>query len=163
MTVPAGRQPRPGPRLQRPGPRLPRPGPRLPRPDRSGQPDRSRPTTRAAVLAVVLCAIALSLAYPVREYIAQRRQIDQLEVQRQAIAAKLSRLQQQAQQLKSNAYVEQQAENKLHMCLPKQTCYVVINPQPAREKVAAAAAVPGTPWYERLWTSLQQADKAPAR
>ncbi len=151
MTVPAGR-------LRQPGPR-----PRLPRPDRSGQPDRSRLTTRAAVLAVVLCAIALSLAYPVREYIAQRRQIDQLEVQRQAIAVKLSRLEQQAQQLRSNAYVEQQAESKLHMCLPTQTCYVVINPQPARPKAAAAAAVPGSPWYERLWTSVQRADKAPPR
>ena len=36
-------------------------------------------TGRAALLAVVICAIALSLAYPVREYIAQRRQIDQLD------------------------------------------------------------------------------------
>ena len=42
-------------------------------------------TSRAAVLAVVMCAIALSLAYPVREYIAQRRQIDQLQAQRQQV------------------------------------------------------------------------------
>ena len=41
------------------------------------------------MLAVVFCAIALSLAYPVREYIAQRRQIDQLEAQQQSIAAQL--------------------------------------------------------------------------
>ena len=53
--------------------------PAAPRP-----PERDRPrfTSRAAVLAVVLCAIALSLAYPVREYIGQRRQIDQLTAQR---------------------------------------------------------------------------------
>ena len=38
----------------------------------------TRLTGRAALLAVVICAIALSLAYPVREYIAQRQQIDQL-------------------------------------------------------------------------------------
>jgi cell division protein FtsL len=114
------------------------------------------------VLAVVLCAIALSLAYPVREYIAQRRQIDQLEVQRQAIAAKLGMLREQQKDLSSNAYVEQQAESKLHMCLPSQTCYVVINPQPSRAKTTAAR-VPGRPWYERLWSSVQQADKAPAK
>ena len=36
-------------------------------------PRTTRLTSRAAVLAVVVCAIALSLAYPVREYIAQRR------------------------------------------------------------------------------------------
>ena len=144
MTQPAGRPGQAGP------------GPRAP------QPDRSRLTTRAAVLAVVLCAIALSLAYPVREYIAQRRQIDQLEVQREAIAAKLGMLEKQKEELGSNAYVEQQAESKLHMCFPSQTCYVVINPKPARPKATAARA-PGRPWYERLWTSVQQADKAPAK
>ena len=35
--------------------------------------DRVRLTSRAAVLAVVICAIALSLAYPVREYIGAHR------------------------------------------------------------------------------------------
>jgi cell division protein FtsL len=108
-------------------------------------------------LAVVLCAIALSLAYPVREYIAQRRQIDQLEAQRQAIGLKLSQLQQEQKRLSSNAYVEQQAQDRLHMCLPKHKCYVIINPpQPAAK--APANPVPGTPWYERVWSSVQQAD-----
>ena len=144
MTQPAGRPGQPGA------------GPRAP------QADRSRLTTRAALLAVVLCAIALSLAYPVREYIAQRRQIDQLEVQREAIAARLGMLQKEQKELSSNAYVEQQAEGKLHMCLPKQTCYVVVSPRPARPKATAERA-PGKPWYERLWTSVQQADKAPAK
>ena len=41
-------------------------------------PRATRLTGRAAVLAVVICAIALSLAYPVREYVNQRRQIDAL-------------------------------------------------------------------------------------
>jgi cell division protein FtsB len=115
------------------------------------------------VLAVVLCAIALSLAYPMREYIAQRRQIDQLQAQREAIAAKLSKLQEQARDLKSNAYVEQQAESRLHMCLPSRTCYVIVNPQPPGHKAASPAPAPSTPWYERLWTSVQQADRARAR
>ena len=164
MTTPAGpghpgaRPGQPGARPGKPGSRRGEPGagPRLP------LPERSRLTTRAAVLAVVLCAIALSLAYPVREYIAQRRQIGQLEVQRQAIAAKLGRLEQQQHELSSNAYVEQQAESRLHMCLPTQTCYVIINRQPPHSKAVAAPAV-STPWYERLWTSVQQADKAPGR
>ena len=128
---------------------------------RSGRPERSRLTSRAAVLAVVLCAIALSLAYPVREYIAQRRQIDQLEAQREAIAATLSRLQAEQQKLTSNAYVEQQARDRLHMCLPSQTCYVIINPRPTAVRVPTAH-VPGTPWYERLWDSVQKADKTSA-
>ena len=128
---------------------------------RPGRAERSRLTSRAAVLAVVLCAIALSLAYPVREYIAQSRQIDQLEAQREAIAATLSRLQAEQRKLTSNAYVEQQARDRLHMCLPSQTCYVIINPSPPAVRVPPAH-VPSTPWYERLWDSVQNADKTSA-
>ena len=129
---------------------------------RPAQAERSRLTSRAAVLAVVLCAIALSLAYPVREYIAQRRQLDQLEAQRQAISLELGRLEQQQRLLNSNAYVEQQARDRLHMCPPADKCYVIINLPPPPGKAAAAPAS-GTPWSERLWSSVRQADKAPAR
>jgi len=129
---------------------------------RPAQAERSRLTSRAAFLAVVLCAIALSLAYPVREYIAQRRQLDQLEAQRQAISLELGRLEQQQRLLNSNAYVEQQAEGRLHMCPPADKCYVIINLPPPPGKAAASHAS-GTPWYERLWSSVRQADKAPAR
>jgi len=132
------------------------PGDRRPRP-------RARITSRAAVLAVVLCAVALSLAYPVREYIAQRKQIDQLEVQRLQIAAKVSALQTEQQRLTSNAYVEQQAEDRLHMCPPTLTCYVIIDPAPRRPAHHAATAVAGPPWYERLWQSVRAADKEQRR
>jgi cell division protein FtsB len=151
MTVPAGR---PAHKGVSPGPVPPPASPGARRP---------RLTSRAAVLAVVLCAIALSLAYPVREYIAQRRQIDQLEVQQQAIAARLSTLKTEQHQLNSNSYVEQQAEDKLHMCLPTVTCYVVINPQPPHSGQAASAPGNGTQWYERLWQSVRQADREPSR
>jgi cell division protein FtsL len=148
-----------------PGRRLARPGPAPPGPSPGAVPPGRRPrlTSRAAVLAVVLCAIALSLAYPVREYIAQRRQIDQLEVQQQALATRLSTLKTEQRQLNSNSYVQQQAEDKLHMCLPTVTCYVIINPQPAHSAQAASAPGSGTPWYGRLWESVRQADREPSR
>jgi cell division protein FtsB len=126
------------------------------------EPTRARLTSRAAMLAVVLCAVALSLAYPVREYISQRRQIDQLEVQREAIAGRISALQAEQRRLSSNTYVEQQAEDRLHMCLPTLTCYVIINPAPPRPAHPARPAA-GPPWYERLWRSVREADKEPAR
>ena len=98
-----------------------------PAPRRPPERDRPRFTSRAAVLAVVMCAVALSLAYPIREYIAQRRQIDQL-----------------------------------HLCMPGQTCYIVIGAQPAG-RAAAAKRHAGTSWYDRLWTSVRQADQGTAR
>lgn len=128
----------------------------------SGQPDAPRFTGRAALLAVVLCAIALSLAYPVREYIAQSRRIGQLEAQRQAIAAQVNALQSERQHLTSPAYVQQQARDNLHMCLPSQTCYVIVNGRKSAGRTPQAPAAEPA-WYERLWNSLQQADKAGSR
>jgi cell division protein FtsL len=132
-------------------------------PDRSGgQPDTPRFTGRAALLAVVLCAIALSLAYPVREYIAQSRRIGQLEAQRQEIMAQVNALAAEQRRLSSPAYVEQQARDNLHMCLPSQNCYVIVSgSKQATRHVQAHAAAPA--WYERVWSSVQQADKAGSR
>jgi cell division protein FtsL len=112
------------------------------------------------VLAVVICAIALSLAYPVREYIAQRRQIDQLQAERQMLNGQLASLQHQQQRLGDPAYIEQLARNKLHMCLRGETCYIVIGGQTARSAASAASL---TPWYERLWQSVQEANRGSPR
>jgi cell division protein FtsB len=125
---------------------------------RPSRPGAARPhfTGRAAILAVVLCGIALSLAYPVREYLAQRRQIDQLLAQKAQISAHLSQLRHDAIRLKSHAYIEEQARDRLLMCLPTQMCYVIINPAaPSARSARAHQAV--TPWYGRLWSSVQTA------
>jgi cell division protein FtsL len=124
--------------------------------------DRARLTSRAGVLAVVICAIALSLAYPVREYVAQRRQIDQLQAERQMLNGQLRALEHQQQRLGDPAYVEQLARGRLHMCLRGETCYIVIGGQTARPGTASAAASL-TPWYERLWQSVQEANRGSRR
>ncbi len=99
----------------------------------------TRLTGRAALLAVVICAIALSLAYPVREYLAQRQQIDQLLAQRQATAEQVQALRQEEARLGQASYIEQRAQDALHMCFPAEQCYEVIAGSPA------AAARPGKP------------------
>jgi cell division protein FtsL len=113
------------------------------------------------VLAIVLCAIALSLAYPVREYIAERRQIDQLQEQNTAAAAQLKYLKSQERALASPGRIEQEARDTLHMCFPDQTCYEVITP--VRPHGSAPTRVASSPWYGRLWESVSKADGAPAR
>ena len=118
-------------------------------------------TGRAALLAVVICAIALSLAYPVREYIAQRQQIDQLLAQQQTMGAQVKALQADNAKLSQTWYVEQEARDELHMCFPQEQCYEVVTGQPAKASVAKPQA--GTdPWYAKLWESVQKAD-APAQ
>jgi cell division protein FtsB len=140
-------------------PVLPGAGAATPRPpSRGGQ----RLTSRAAVLALVICAISLSLAYPVREYIAQRRQIYQLEAAHRQALAQVRKLETEQKRLTDPRYIEDQARTRLHMCMPGENCYVIINghtggvlPKPP----PAARA----PWYVTLWTSLQQADRKAAR
>lgn len=114
-------------------------------------------TGRAAVLAVVICAIALSLAYPVREYIAQRQQIDQLLAQQRSLTASVKALRAQDSKLSQTWYIEQEARDELHMCFPQEQCYQVVSGQQSQ---AAAAAPQATvsPWYDKLWQSVQQAD-----
>ena len=108
----------------------------------------------------MFCAIALSLAYPVREYIAQRQQIDQLLAQQQTMSAQVKALEAEDNQLSQSWYVEQEAQDVLHMCFPQEQCYQVISGQSAKTTVTAPQAV-ADPWYAKLWDSVQKAD-APA-
>jgi cell division protein FtsL len=123
-------------------------------------PRTTRLTGRAAVLAVVICAIVLSLAYPVREYVTQRRQIDALVAQQQVMLAQVKSLEAQQAKLSSPAYIEQLARQQLDMCFPNTQCYIVEGGQPLIS--TARAAQPGpAPWYDKLWQSVQQADANP--
>ena len=107
-------------------------------------PARPRPrfTSRAAVLVVVVCAIALSLAYPVREYIAQRQQIDQLLALQQTTAAEVQALQEEKGKLSQTWYVEREAEDQLHMCFPRDTCYAVVTSTQAAARATARNVLP---------------------
>ena len=122
----------------------------------------TRLTGRAALLAVVICAIALSLAYPVREYIAQRQQIDQLLARQQATAAQVAALQQEAAELGQTSYIEQRAEDELHMCFPDEQCYEVISGQPPRSPASSKQAALD-PWYDKVLQSVKRADAQPGK
>lgn len=131
--------------------------------DRLASPPSARPkfTSRAAVLVVVICAIGLSLAYPIREYIADRRQIDQLQVEDAQLSAKVAKLRAEQHAVTSPAFIEQAARDRLKMCFPAQTCYVVIAPVQRHGKTVRSQPV--TPWYGALWASVSKADGTPPK
>jgi cell division protein FtsB len=120
-------------------------------------PRATRLTSRAAVLAVVICAIALSLAYPVREYVAQRRQIDELVAEQQMMQAQVKHLVADRDMLENPAYIEQIAEQELHMCLPDAHCYVIENGQSVIG-LPKTTQTESAPWYSTLWHSVEQSD-----
>jgi cell division protein FtsB len=121
---------------------------------------RAHLTGRAAILAVVACAIALSLAYPVREYIAQRREIAQLRVQQKVSQQQVEHLAAQKQRLGDEAYVRREARRRLHMCDPGAKCYVVVGGDQGDGRDAAQKSPPAAPpWYVTLWRSVDAADR----
>jgi cell division protein FtsB len=125
-------------------------------------PRTTRLTGRAAVLAVVICAIALSLAYPIREYVAQRQQIDHMVAQQQTMLAQVKSLEAEQARLSSRSYIEQLAQQELDMCFPGTQCYIVEGGQP--QISTARSPRPGpAPWYAKLWQSVEQADASPAK
>jgi cell division protein FtsB len=138
------------------------PDPATPEPGVPGPVRPAKLTGRAALLAVVMCVISLSLAYPVREYIAQAQQIGALVTQEQTVAGQVKNLQAENAKLQQPWYVEQQARDQLHWCFPSEKCYQVID---GTSPFIAVTAQPKTvtPWYDRLWRSVQRADQNPAR
>jgi cell division protein FtsL len=111
---------------------------------------------------VVICAIVLSLAYPVRAYMAQREQIDQLVAQQQTMLTQVKNLQAEQAKLSDRSYIEQLARQELDMCFPGTQCYVIEGSQPLIDGTRPQSSGP-EPWYDKLWRSVEQADASPAK
>ncbi|MCU1616370.1 MAG: Septum formation initiator [Frankiales bacterium] len=121
---------------------------------------RGHLTSRAAILAIVMCAIALSLAYPVREYIAQRREIAALRHQERVAEQQVEQLALRKQRLGDESYIKREARRRLHYCMPDEKCYVVLDGSVVPGRPGGQAASSRTPpWYETLWRSVQAADR----
>ncbi|GLZ10062.1 hypothetical protein Acsp04_02970 [Actinomadura sp. NBRC 104425] len=136
--------------------------------DDEGGEERARPgrrggtalTGRAAILAVVMCAIALSLAYPVREYVAQRQEIAQLKQQERVARREVAQLEERKRQLGDKSYIEREAKRRLHYCMPGERCYIVLDGGGGeRQQSKPADATRKEPWYVTLWRSVQEADR----
>lgn len=125
-------------------------------------------TGRAAVLALVVCALLLTLAYPLREFFAQRSQISDLRAQISEQQQRVDQLEQAKARWDDPAYVKAQARDRLHWVLPGETQYVVIDPKhPAKQAAPSGAATAspdaapqqGTAWFGRLWSSVEAAGR----
>ena len=107
-------------------------------------------TRRAALLAVVVCALALTVAVPLRNYVAQRQELAAVSEQQQALADEVARLTQEQSRLADPAEVAAQARSRLGYVMPGEVPYVVELPPGA---ISGPAPDPhaGVPWYRSLW------------
>ncbi|GAB2899716.1 FtsB family cell division protein [Streptomyces mayteni] len=129
------------------------------------KPRRGRLTGRAAVLALVVCTLIVALAYPLRQYVQQRSEIDDQRRLAEEAERRVEELRDEKARWQDDAYVRRQARERLRYLLPGETGYVL----PADPSADGAAtdgdrprprgATPAVrPWYENLWDGVDRAD-----
>jgi len=131
-------------------------------------PRRNKLTGRAALLVLVLCALVVALAYPTRQYVAQRAQIADQRKQAEEAQKRVNQLRELKARWQDPEYVKAQAREHLHYLMPGETGYTLVAPSasgsaspPARRASLRGAA--GKPWYGNLWSGVDHADDAARR
>ncbi|MBN9735954.1 MULTISPECIES: septum formation initiator family protein [unclassified Pseudonocardia] len=111
-------------------------------------------TKRAAILAIVVCALALTVAVPLHNFVAQRQELAAVSEQQQALEADVARLSADRARLSDPAEVQAQARTRLGMVQPGETPYVVQFPVPQEPAPEDGQAEPGVPWFHTLWDDV---------
>ncbi|MEV8511233.1 septum formation initiator family protein [Dactylosporangium sp. NPDC051484] len=129
---------------------------------RTRAPQPRRFTSRAVLLSIVLLVLLLAYAYPVRVYLAQQAEIQSLEESQQRQTVKVAEMEARAKKWDDPEYVISQARQRLHMVLPGEKPYVVVDPANRQETDLTdlpGASKPPRPWYGKLWSSVEAAGK----
>jgi cell division protein FtsB len=124
-----------------------------------GPPRRSRFTGRAAVLALVLCALVVALAYPTRQYIAQRSDIAEQREQAEQARKRVEELREEKARWQDPNHVKAEARERLHFVMPGETGYKIVAPEAGLDvQRSSARAGADRPWYGNLWAGVDAAD-----
>ena len=119
-------------------------------------------TARAAVLALVVAALLFTLAYPARQYIAQRQQIASLQQQIRDGKANIADMKQARLSALDPRHIEQEARERLRFVRPGEPSYVLLRAQPRTATLSGPVTTLAkqSTWYGRLWASAQEAGAA---
>lgn len=129
---------------------------------RTRAPQPRRLTGRAAVMCMLLIGLLLAYAYPVRVYLSQQNEIDQLERSQAAQRQHIDELAGQLQKWNDKEYVKAQARGRLLFVMPGEKPLLVVDnaPKPGSAGTSAPTGSGDTsPWYGKLWTSIRTADQ----
>ena len=109
---------------------------------------------RAALLAVVVCALALTVAVPLRNYVSQRHELSAVATQQQRLDAEAAQLRTERAAMDDPAHVEALARARLGYARPGETPYRVELPGDATAAPEADAQLAPSaaelPWYTRV-------------
>lgn len=137
---------------------------RSPRQSLTGGAFKLSSTRRAAVLAMLVCAMALSVAVPLRTYWGQRQELADQQRARTELSQQVGELHQRHSELSDPAHMQSEVRQRLGYVRPGETPYIVSAQQPPPQSpppdVLLDRGDVGTPeqgaqpWYARLWNSL---------
>jgi cell division protein FtsB len=115
-------------------------------------------TRRAAVFAIVFCALALSVAVPLRTYLGQRDDVARQEQLQAELRAQVDALEARKAELDDPAQVEAEARRRLRYVMPGETPYIVELPagQPAAGQEPDKSKVKEQSWYQLLWNAVSE-------
>ena len=111
-------------------------------------------TRRAAILALVVCGLALSVVVPLRNYVSQRQELSAVTQRQEALAAEVAVLSAEKARLADPAEVEAQARSRLGFVLPGEVPYVV--QLPSSPVGPATGPGSGALWYRTLWRQVAE-------
>jgi cell division protein FtsB len=133
---------------------------------RTQAPQPRRFTGRATIVGCLLGALLLTYVYPVRIYLDQQAQIASIEGSQAAQQARIQHLSDESAKYNDPEYVAAQAKSSLLMVKPGDVVYLPVDaasPAPVSTDPDAGRAKNTGPWYGKLWSSLQAADKPRGR
>jgi cell division protein FtsB len=111
-------------------------------------------TRRAAVLALLVCVMALSVAVPLRTYLSQRDELAAQQHQQKVLETQVRELEQRRAELSDPKQIEAEARARLGYVKPGETPYIVEVPEKPAPPPPTESDADGVPWYEKLWHSV---------
>ena len=129
---------------------------------------RSRLTSRAAVLVLVVAVLVVSYASSLKAFLQQRAHINDLQSQIAQREADIDALEAEKRRWDDDAYVEQQARARLGYVKPGEKTYLVLDengealrPASDLDDPATVINTTQTAWWSDAWASVELAGNPP--
>jgi cell division protein FtsB len=123
-------------------------------------------TGRAVLLGALVLLLALTLAGPIRQYLAGQAELARLATEGEELDQRAEELRRELERQADPAFAERQARERLTYVLPGDRLVVVVDGRAVEGDAGtlddAATSDEPDPWYDQLLGSLAEADGAPA-
>jgi cell division protein FtsB len=122
-------------------------------------------TGRAVLLGAVLLLLALTLAGPIRQYLAGQAELVRLATEGEALQQRAADLEQQLARQADPEWTRREARERLTYVLPGDRLVIVVDGETRGEEPGPLSPLPGAqpaqPWYDALLDSVAVTDGDP--